>query len=229
MTLLELNAIVEGKTVDNTVKFKEYKENENLVENTVSFLKILHMNEKALKAFTHTESEAEFYKAYKEAKEFVKDTTDVFYTAKLGYFYEGVPARLTYLIQKAAKTYDGPNNVVAALAHSLEMRAFCGKDCIGKNVTIKSVVESFVGMKYRSIEKGMYAVRFKDFFEVYVENVDKVLLLPEDYERYLRNEDDVVTVEYVDNLGVCMHGEPMRTFNGRLGITEDDFDLRRCS
>lgn len=227
MNLLELNKIVCGKYTEETKN--KYSQIDNLKEEVHKFQKLMLVNELYMSCFKLTESSEEFYKACPHFKKFIElqALEEVFYATKLGYYLEGVPSKLTYLLQKTLHKYDTPNNAVNAVMGTAFGR-FLKKGSLAENITIKMVIESLLGVEYQELSEFRLAARFNNCYEVYVSNVDRVVILPQDYSSYLENIEDLKTVEYRRGEGVVLCNTLLRTYGGRIGITCNEFDLRKC-
>lgn len=227
MSLLEINKAFEGKGLSELAK-KQYQVVENLEEKVESLYWFMETYRDIEVAYRSTESAREFYSLAPDVKKVLgDDAEEVFYTAKLGYSMEGAPARLVYILQKALRKYDMPNVAISSIPESL-LTPFIGKGAIGEGITIKHIVQNILGHTYESLLKSKLAAYNNDAFEVYVADVDRVIILPKEYEDVLKSLSDLQTVCYDKVKGVCMCGMPFRTMKGHYGITEDEFDLRRC-
>ena len=129
-------------------------------------------------------------------------------------------------MNKAIRKYNTPNNAISAISDQI-ISQYCAEGALGPDVTLKTVLQNIMGKAYKSLTLSKLAVLNNGVYEVYVSNVDRVLILPKEYEKYLNDLSDLRTVEYVKSVGVCIHGEPFRTLM-RNGITTNEFDLRDC-
>lgn len=227
MNLLDLNKIICGKYSDE-VKNK-YKPIKNLKEEVAKFQKVMLINELYISCFKLTESSEEFYRSCPDFKKFIELELleEVFYITKLGYYLEGVPSKLTFLLQKAFQKYDTPNNAVNAITGTAFGR-FLKKGSLAEGITIKTVIETLIGERYQELTEFRLATKFKNCYEVYVKNVDRVVILPEDYGKYLESIDDLRTIEYRKEEGVVLCNTPLRTYGERIGVTCNEFDMRKC-
>lgn len=227
MTLLELNRIFEGKYIeekgkaDNQVQITE--------EDMIKFRELLTINDVFSEGLSKTESATEYFHTYELLDRVVEDRLkeELFYTAKTGFFFEGIPSKVVYLLQRAIKRYNTPNNAI----NSIDVRVlskYLKKGYLPENVTLKQVMENLIGREFQTLSESRLAVTYKDCVEVYVRNTDRVLIVPLSLESYFNSREDLEHVEYVKNIGVCIQGIPIRTLKGMLGVTFDEYDLREC-
>lgn len=224
MLYLDLIEIVRGK-------YKEKADTEGRyvsasVDDILQFKDMLQIDRVYADGFKKTESAAEFYEAYELFdKTFDKRLQEsLFYGAKLGFFFEGVPNRLTFLLKKAASTSATPSITLQSVS-PLAWGRFLKKGTLPDDICIKDVLDAIYGTETQLVDILQLRVRHREFSEVYVGNVDRICLLPNDIADTLSIE-DLQDVRYVPKVGVCVNNEPLRTFDGYKGITMDEFDLR---
>lgn len=227
MTLLELNKIISGSYMEK--KKTVYQKADGLEKLVQDFQEVMQIDGGFYSRFKYTEIAKEFYKACPLFTKLIPKgmQEDVFYAAKCGYLLEGVPSKLTYLLNKAFKEYDTPNNGVSMVA-AVSLKPFLAEGSLAEGLTVKDAIEGVLGKSYQVLSDANRAVKYNDCYEVYVENVDRVVILPLEYEKYLASRQDLLTVEYNSGIGVCLCGKPLRTYCGKFGITENEFDLRKC-
>lgn len=229
MTLLELNSIISGKYKEEWKNNKKIRTIER--DELDSFKRLLAISDVYQQAIIkQTESDEEFYEAYPLLAEVVPKEIqeDVFYAVKLGFFFEGVPCKLVYLLKKALMQYDTVNVAIS----SIDTRAwgrFLKAGSLSNNVTIQRIIENLKGSQVsllnefnRKVDAG------KGLYEIYVENTDRVVVVPEDIANVIESIDDLRNVNYVKGVGVCVYETPLRTMSGRVGITVDEYNLRDC-
>jgi len=228
MTLLEINRAIEGRSSKKEAEI-QYKEIDNLFEQVQNLQLTMQVDNGIKSRFDLTESANEFYKACPLAKKIVeKDAlSEAFYALKAGFYFEGIPSKLTYILSKAIKMYETPNRAVSAISLAV-LGNYLGNGALAEGHTIKEVINNILGVEYKTLTRARRAAKYNDVFEVYVENVDRVLVLPASYEQFLESRTDLETVTYDKEKGVLMCGVPLRIYGGRIGITTDDFDLREC-
>jgi hypothetical protein len=228
MTLLEINEIFNGKfkTDEESVKPISVMK----MEDWQAFRELLALNETYTDGLRMTENSKEFYEAYPIFDECIPNSVkeDVFYASKLGFFYEGYPCKLVYILREALKRYENVNVAISAIDYR-GIQKFIKKGALGEDKTIATIIYSLLGKKVKLISKSRRMVENKPGeFEVYIPNVDRVALLPEDIASRIDNLSDLKSLQYEKNVGIHINGQYLRTFNGRIGITLDDFDLREA-
>lgn len=227
MDLLQLNSIFDGKY---TEELKKTDKNRTItIDDFNKFRELLSINESFQSGLRLTDSSTEYFEAYDLLNMVVADEIkeDLFFTAKLGYFYEGIPSKIVYLLQKAIRSYNTPNNAISSLDIGRVGR-FLKKGSLPDGVTLKQIMENIIGSEFQLLTKYRRSVQFKDSVEIYVENTDRVLVLPKDIAVLIESAEDLASVEYVKGVGVCVHGIPIRTLGGKIGLTLNEYDLREC-
>jgi len=226
MRITEINTMVEGIGLP---RGKELVKVPDLAGKLREFSEFLLAFEDVQARFQLTESVKEFTDACPIVKAFFKREVleEVFYATKAGYFFEGVPSRLTYLLKKALQSYDTPNKALASINGS-RLIPYLKQGILPEGVTVKTVVNNICGYDVRLLTEAKLAVQNMNTIEVYVPNVDMVLVLPKEYENAVGSRSDLETVYYEKGRGVLIRGQLFRTMYGKLGITRTDFDLREC-
>ena len=228
MNLLQLNNILEGN-YEAEVPMDGDSHKRITEADFNHFRELLVIDDAFTQGLQYTNSYKEYFDAYELLNKVVNPDLkeDLFYSAKLGFFYQGVPSRLTYLLHLALRKYHVPNYAINAIDIRYLAR-FLKRDELVGEVTIKQVIENLLGKSYLSLSKHRRCVKYGDIFEIYVENMDRVLILPEELEEITKSQEDLLSVEFVGNLGVCIRGIPIRTFAGKIGFTRNEYDLRGC-
>ena len=100
MNLLELNKIFEGKYIEK--REKEEKQIQVTEENVIKFRELLMINDSFTEGLNRTESAVEYFKTYELLDKVVSDDLkeELFYIAKTGFFFEGIPSKVVYLLQR---------------------------------------------------------------------------------------------------------------------------------
>lgn len=223
MTLLEMNA-----AITRADKVVEYPEIPNDLLTT--FAEILSISPAILSAAKEIEDSSVFYKMYPDIREVVGKTfaSDVFYAYKVGYVYKGVPNKLCYILKLAKESeagVDAPNFGLSKVSKLLKKYAGQKYVCNGAELTVKDIMDNIYGKSVRLLTDGTRKTMNGTFWEVYVPEVDRVLLLPDDIGKVL-TFDDCCSLQWDPDVGVISNGKALRFFNNRVGITTDDFDLR---
>lgn len=228
MKLLELLDLCDGK-FKNVEETKQSKSKKRLctLDEFNTFKEWLAFNEIYLYGLKDTEESDEFYAAYEFLRELTPDEIkeDVFYATKVGYILEGVPSKLVFILKKALSKYKTPNVALSAIDRRL-LSKYLTKDSLPAGITIRLIMEDILGCTITLLSEYKKSIRYRDVFEVYVENTDRVLVIPESMGDYVQTQQDLENVSYVKDLGVCLYDKPMRTLGGKLGVVTDEYDLR---
>lgn len=226
MTLLEKNRIILG--IDKGRKWGN-KEGARVCTNEefMQFMSYLNINEKYRSVLRSTEYWEEFYEC---CPLFSNDfdsaiKRDLFYAAKLNFKFTGVFSELTFLIKKAFKNLT-PN--VAVTSIKWQARMFLD-GYMPEGVTIKDVMDNIAGQEVKLItDANRKVLAGEDIYEVYVENTDRVIILPKGIADYINSIDDLRNVKFIKDVGVCVYDVPLRTLDNRVGVCLDEYDLREC-
>jgi hypothetical protein len=226
MTLLDFNKIVEGKKFlgEETQSLKTLS-----VEDLETFRQYLSIEDSMVSALASTDNAAEFYSAYPILKSLPYDSetrTELFYAAKLGKIYTDIPCRLVYLVSMALRKTPSPNRAFAVLKETNALYKYLAPGAIKNNITIKQIVEDILKKEIKTVTAARRKVKYQDFYEIYVENIDNVVLVPEGIAECIDSHNDLKAVNYVEEKGVCVYDTPIRTLGGYFGITKNEFDLR---
>ena len=230
MVLTTLNNLIDGKfDTKNSTEFKSKFTIDELSENVELFRELLLSNTKYDNIFNKTDIPKVFYDACPLFQQVFPSRLqiEVFYATKLGFIYENVPSKLVYLLRLALKLTESPNLAIQALDEK-QLAPYLKEEALPRDVTIKQIMANLLGTDFSLLTDTKRKVKYKDFYEVYVENVDRVILLPEDLAGYISSFEDLQNVNYKHDIGVCVYDTPIRTLGGRVGITFHEYDLRRC-
>lgn len=155
---------------------------------------------------------------------------ECFYAYRLGFSFNGVPNKLVYILDTVNKMSDGTKPNVAIWRGSNYVSRYADKTFVtpdGEEYTVKDVIDNVFGQNVKLLNDFDNKASIENGFEIYVKECDRIALLPTDIGEQLSNE-DIQKITYSTKSGLMLGDIPLRTFNGRLGVTFDDFDLREC-
>lgn len=207
----------ERKVYKNPIT-KNTEDTKNVLENliaTVPQLATVFNTCDDAKAFFHT------YGIFSELK---ATDEEAFYQLKVGYYMDGVPTFVVYVLQKALQEAgsSAPNLALQScykLISKYDDYIFVNNE---KEITLLDVIYFCFKKKFDLLT----ARRLISDDEVYIESVDRVAVLPDDI---LELIPDVSKLGYDPKIGIITEdGNPIRTLNARVGVTVDDFDLREA-
>jgi len=182
-----------------------------------------------------TEDSTSFYRACKQLSRFIPDEIkeDVFYTYLLGYQMNGIPSRLVYILKKAYEKFDTPNVAISMISKDLLVE-FLVEGALPEEYSIVDVAANVWSGDVQVMSPYRKRAVFKNLVELYVEKTingdlfDTVVVLPTDISDQI-NESEIATVVYNPKTGLELNGNLLRRYNGRVGITTSDIDLRNCT
>lgn len=195
------------------------------------FRRLVHSSKSVGNSFDTSDDSTSFFAVYSDVKKCVgKDVAEeLFYAAKLGFFYPGIPSRLAYILNRMTREY-GVATVNESLSRCVKLLSpYVGDlyESNGVEVSLKDVIENFVGGPIKLLTSSVRKVKATNCYEVYVPNVERVALLPGDIANSLPYA-ECAKITFDRNQGLVIGDLVLRTMNNRLGITKDDFDLREA-
>lgn len=206
------------------VKFKEPDE-EKVVEAYELLKEVIPAMQRVKQAFNDCESAADFYKAFPSFKTLGANSEEAFYRLKLGMKVDGVPSRIIYVLRKAIKANgtEFPNLTLQSVYKLLAQYDDYIFENDGNEITLINIVEYAFGKPIKLIT----ARRPRVDNEVYIPSADRIAIIPDDILELVKGE---ITFEPSRGLLGNIDGKliELRILSDRLGVTIDDFDLRKA-
>lgn len=195
------------------------------------FRRLVESSKTATNMFNSLEDANAFFAIFPDLRKILGTgvCVEVFYACKLKYAYDGVPARLVYILNKAF-THGSQVHVNATLNTVTALLKPYVNDVYtvnGETATVKDIIENVLGRSVKLLTSSVRKVKATDCFEVYVPNVERVALLPPDIANMLPVA-ECEKIRFDREKGLVIDNVIIRTLNNRLGITRDDFDLIKC-
>ena len=222
MNLIELNYKIMHAT-ENVVVEQVTQEHVDLLRSiipTSSFIQSL---------YDAVDDASAFYAQVPELKKILphKLAAETFYASKLGYIYEGVPSRLVYILSELFRLGDRKyvNRTLEMAVQPLS--GYAGITFGPDKITVKDVIENLIGTKVDLLTADTRKIQVDDAYEVWIDDIERVALLPKDIAKPL-SKDDVKKIKYTSDKGLMLGDIPIRTMNNRVGCTLSDLDLRTC-
>lgn len=190
------------------------------------FIEILSVSPDLVKvAVDNTDDAKEFYKKFPVFEEIGSKDEEAFYEFKLGKKIDGVPSRLVYILQRAIDVYgtEYPNLTLQSVYKSLVMYDDYYFINNGEEILLSDIIYFMFKHKFDLLT----ARRLRSGVEVYIPNADRVALIPKDILSKVEG-----TVQWDTDKGLMGNVDKqfviLRTVGDRLGVTGDDFDLRKA-
>ena len=204
--------------------YKEPEE-EKVVEAFETLKELLPAMPLLKKTFDSCESASDFYKVFPTFKELGLSSEEAFYRLKLGMKVNGVPSRIIFILRKAIKEYgtEFPNLTLQSVYKLLAQY----DDYIfmndGHEITLINIVEYVFGKPI----KLTTARRLRVDNEVFVVDANRIAIIPDDILEQVKGD---ITFEPSRGLLGEVDGEllELRILSDRIGVTLDDFDLRKA-
>lgn len=184
-----------------------------------------------LSAIPHIKQRFELYDEDKdffgEFPDFEKSgikSQELFYQNKLGYYIEGIPSKVVYILQKAMKEVgtDNPNTALYSVYGILFPFAYNKYQHKDEELNLLDVVFATFKNKFEPLTNRRKSSG--DEFYLYDENL--IAILPKDIQEQVKGKD----IKFDKKLGLYIEdGEQkslLRLMNGRIGVTRSDLDLR---
>lgn len=228
MTLIAVNKLVDGKFPSDSIEADTNKKVQfTTQEDLEEFRQYLAINPQFMSLLQMTDSHTEFFKACELLSKVVdkKLQEDLFYAAKLGFTYTDIPSKLVYLLRVAIRKTPSPNTAIESIDKT-QLARYLKPGVLPEGITVKQVMTNLIGSDFKLLVPARRKAKYKDFYEVYVENVDRVVLLPETIASQITSRSDLCDINYKENTGVCLCDTPLRSLCGYFGIVKDEFDLR---
>lgn len=218
-SLLEINDMFKLKGLANDTVTEL-----STIEEVQDFKKLLLLSPAIEKNFLSTSSAVEFFKSAPELQKGLSKVKkmDLFYAAKSDMLLEKVPSYIVYFINQAYKKCNYPNLTVSRLSLSL-IKEFISM--LPEGISLLNVLENIAGQRAELFNSAVRKTEFKGVYELYIPNIDKVVIIPKAIADEINTIDDYQSVQYVKGVGVCLGSIPLRVFNGALGIVCNEFNL----
>jgi hypothetical protein len=191
-----------------------------------NFIEILSVSQDLVKsALDNTDDAKMFYKMFPVFEEIDCKDEEAFYEFKLGYKIDGVPSRLVYILSCAIKKYgtEFPNMTLQSVYRSLVIYDDYYFVNNGEEILLSDVIYFMFKYKFDLLT----ARRLRTGVETYIPNADRVALIPDDMIQETSKE---ISWDIDKGLVAAKGGSVviLRTVGNRLGVTTDDFDLRKA-
>lgn len=228
MNLLEFNDCLIKKRGKSVVSVPEITDEDRMLFND-----LILCNNSVLNTFNKCTLDTEFYGVYPDIKKIVgKDkAVELFYAYKMNTYFPGIPNKIPYVLKIAVAKYGNVNSnmVLNSVLQYLTPYASDVYVVDGEEYTVKDILENVTGKNATLLTDSVRKVRtsVKNTYEFYVQDVDRVLVAPEDIADCISNE-DAYNLSYDRERGVVLNDIPVRTLNNHIGVTQFDFNLTEC-
>ncbi len=232
MNLIDINNIILGNKIievkqSNIIK-NYYSDIIYCLSNFSSYCNIKHMD--------GTKSYKEFYESNPMFDAIISDyigkndnkfKKELFFSMVCNCYIEGYSMEFVALLKKAIKECKSPNRAIRSIDKS-KMEKFLLNPCNDDPKYIKNLLDYLYGYNVNLITEFNIMVTNKNIVEIYIDNVDNVLLANESIKTVLTSVDDIKDLFYDKNKGVIIKngGVILRKLIDTFGIVTDDMDLR---
>lgn len=234
MKLTEINKIILGEVeLEKSARYKQLPDYTDKIAEALEIGNGIY-NKRHL---TETRSHTEFYEHNplfeaaiddwnkdKDKREFKKE---LFYAMLCETYIPHVPTELVALFVLTRRVSETPNKMILALDRS-KMKRYLTQVTTDSNKVMKDLLDEVWGYDVNLLTENRRMVNNKGVMEIYIENIDDVLLCNPTITSILRDAEDVSKLTYDKDKGVLVgeNGIPLRVLIQSFGITRNDLDLR---
>lgn len=217
---------------------KSYVEFINIIRKADTVKKIPEVSEEMRKAWKEVLSAIphvkQRFELYDEDKDFFGEFPDfdksgiksqeLFYQNKLGYYIDGVPSKVVYILQKAVREVgtDTPNTALYSVYGILLPFAYNKYAHGSDELNLLDITFSIFKHKFEPLTSRRRS--YNDEFYVYDDNL--IAILPKNIQEQVKGKD----IKFDKKLGLYVEEDGnkslLRLMNGRIGVTRNDLDLR---
>lgn len=166
-----------------------------------------------------------FNAAYELGKLFPEEIhEDLFYAAKVGYFYDGIPSYLVYTIKECLTEYKCPNLIVKMIPHP-HLRKYFSNGTLSK--TLYDVIASEFGKDYQVLDDNHLISRYEEdeIAEIYIPKEDMVAIVPIQLANVVQ-PDFIESLELYEDGLASPDGVYLNKLAGYHGVCNSYYDLR---
>jgi hypothetical protein len=166
-----------------------------------------------------------FFNKYPTIKQMTpsKIQEELFYILKNGKVVTGIPAKFVWVLREAKKI--GSVNYVFKLARSEWLEEFFSEGYLGKGLKLEDAFTYVSGEEsHVPLEEGRFAIKMGSHYDVYIQSVDAIAMLPAKLVDMLSNT-DIENIE-VTKHGLSINGKPIASMGDYLGAINSTYDLR---
>lgn len=221
LTLLELEPYICGK------KFTGKANKPILLTSAVNdFRKYLAQYPNAKSVFDLTEMASDFYKLCPDfVHYFDKDIRlEVYYAAKIGGYYKGIPCYCAYMLKKAFAEVEEIPNLIPKVLPLPVLEQFLREDYFLGGLTLRDAICNVCTPNYTPLSEHKLTVKHDSFYEVYIRDTDMVAAIPSTLMDIIPEEELCNIV--VKGKDMYLHDHPVRTLGGYVGAINSCYDLR---
>lgn len=234
MKLTEINDIILGNTIlTKSPKFKDLPDYSSEFKKAFDMFEGLYNKQH----FSSTMSHTEFFESNpmlnaamddeygQDSKVFKKEW---FYSTLCETYIPGVPSELTAILVLTRRKCESPNQMIAALDKS-KMRKYLTNQCHNNPKIMKEIIDELWGYEVSLVTDVRPMVTNGDTVEIYISNVNSILLCNTSIRDILTDASDIESLQYTSDKGIVLgdSGIPLRTLIQSFGIVKNDLDLRR--
>lgn len=236
MNTLQINEVILGNVeIPKDIKYKLYPDYSKDIEYALSACNGLYEKEHLRK----TKSYIEFYNANPMLEAFIKDlhpkdfsmfSKELFYSMLCEVYVPCIPTELVALFLLSRKTSVSPNRMMASIDRRV-FKNYMTLNWHNDKQILKKLIDNIWKMDVNLVTKDRPMVINNNIVEIYVSNIDDILLCNSSVLDVLHSTEDVKSLSYSNNLGVVVGDTevPLRTLINKYIIVRNDLDLREVS
>lgn len=234
MKLTDINNVILGNVeLPKNPRFQNYPDLTDEIKDAIVKCEGLYNKEH----FTQTMSHTEFYEANPLMDAFLSDyrkidsrmfKKELFYTMLCETYIPSIPSELTAMLVLTRRKCETPNKMIAALDKS-KLKKYVTQQIHENPKIIKEVIDKIWGYEVNLVTSIRRMVTNNGVVEIYIDNINDILLCNPSIRDILSDVDDVQNLWYSKDKGIVIGDNeiPLRTVINSFGIVKNDLDLRR--
>lgn len=234
MNITDINDIILGNVIlPKRVNIKDLPDYTKDIEEAIEMCEGLYNKEH----LTLTRSHTEFYDYNPLMNAAITDwkvndslvfKKELFYSMLCGVYIPNVPSELTALFVLTRRECEYPNQMIAALDKSA-FKKYLTYSYHSSPTIMKDILDGLWGYKVNLVTNDRLMVTNDDAVEIYIRNINDILLCNKNIRDILPDTRDVENLKYSKEKGIVLGDSdiPLRTLVQTFGIVDDDLDLRK--
>lgn len=235
MKLIDINDIILGNIeLPKSTRFKEYPDYTEDINEALYMCDGLYNKEHLSQTMSHTEfyefnplmdARLSDWKKSDNANIFKKE---LFYAMLCETYIPTVPTELVALFVMTRRKSESPNQMISALDKS-KFKRYVTQQFHSNKTIMKDILDEIWGYNVNLVTRDRPIVNNGDIVEIYIDNINEILLCNPSIRDILNNVEDVKGLWYSKDKGIVVGDSeiPLRTLIQSFGIVKNDLDLRR--
>lgn len=233
MKIIDINDIILGNVeISKSNNINKSLDLSKEIQEVVNSIEGLYNKEHLKLTMSHTE----FYEANPLLDNYLSDykklnstlfKKELFYSMLCETYIPYVPSDLTALLVLTRNKVETPNRMIVALDKS-KFKKYITQQFNENNKILKEIIDKIWGYSVNLVTKNRPMVINNNVTEIYIDNINDILLCNNNINDILKYTDDINNLWYSKDKGIVLGDKeiPLRTLIHEFGITKNDLDLR---